>query len=152
MLGLIKWRSINKTFDLNSFDWFFWGSPLDRILKPKKVFSYDKVELNESWIMPNIIPEQTQNWLKNTCKYPPEGLYNNIGFFVRRKHNREYKYRCKHNREYKYRCKHNDISHEVLRFRYGEVGNAWFYKLRGSGIFLISPKHKVSVTNCLKTC
>lgn len=122
-----RWRVSNKTFDLNTFEWFYWDSPLDSILKPKKVFIYDQVRFNEAWIMPPVIPKQLQNWEKNTCKYPPEGLYNKIGFFVRRKRKK-------------------DISLEVLRFKYGEINQTWFYNLRGSGIFLRA-KQKFSTSN-----
>ena len=122
-------------FDLNEFEWFYWHSPIGKILKPKTVFLYDKVNWNEAWIMPKTIPRQNQKWEKNTCKYPPEGLYNQIGFFVRRK-----------------RIEPNIIHTsrhmlEVLRYRYDEIESTWFYNLKGSGIFINKTQYELRKSN-----
>jgi hypothetical protein len=122
-------------FDLNEFEWFYWNSPLDKILVPKTVFLYDKVNLNEAWTMPKRIPKQNQKWEKNTCKFPPEGLYNQIGFFIRRKNTKTGK------------TEKAGKNIEVLRFQYNETGDTWFYNLKGSGIFVNTREYTIHKSN-----
>ena len=107
------WRG--RPLDLNLFTWFYWGSPLDRIVVPRCswIFDSNNVSVNEAWISPYVIPGQTFMGCKNT----PEGLLNQWGFFVYREKSRM------------------ADQVEIIHVRYPEV-HYWFYHCVGSGIFI----------------
>lgn len=113
------WRRVNGTTDLNAFQFFYWGSPLDDLgLKPRCVFR-DSARQHEAYIKPVVVPHGNPR-----CRRLPEGLFQQLGFFVYRPTVRSFS-----------AAAFGASPVEVMHASFEEEG-IWFYLLRGTGIYL----------------
>lgn len=99
--------------DLNAFAWFYWGSPLDRVVRPlSRLTSHDaSFPENYAWLGEDPIV--------------PETAFRSYGFFVSRAIP-----------PLTAATLAGPGRLEVLRVKFNERGAAWFYYAPGSGVFL----------------
>ena len=106
-----------ERLDLNTFTWFYWGSPLDDVVDPEAVST-----LSPPWSRA-AFPENYA-WVSEV-PIVPETNFSPFGFFVSR---------------LEYPSTVGALTStgrlEVLRVKFPEKGAAWFYYTRGSGVFL----------------
>lgn len=119
--------------DLNTFGWFYWFSPLKHIphvvlrsgntaVPANTPFTF---EVKLSTLLSTII----KIFLGEQKVTPPENMFADIGFFVKRIHSK--KDSEEHIRDQRFI--------EVLRTKssvFTEKGVAWFFYTKGSGVFL----------------
>jgi len=107
-----------EQIDLNTFTWFYWGSPLDNVVAPMRFTALSLPSSAGSFFPANGA------WVSD-LPLVPETDFASFGFFVSREG---------------FPSTVDALTAtgriEVLRVKVPEQGAAWFYYARGSGVFL----------------
>lgn len=108
-------KRVTEEVDLNTFNWFYWYSPLGKI-NVYEFFSWENVKSNKTKLPLNTPFIFTYN--KNTS---PESIFSKYGFFIKKN----------------LKIPKNIIEvNRVNKSIFEEKGVCWFFYIIGSGIYL----------------